>query len=205
MKTTFYVVRHGETDWNRERRNQGWKDIPLNDKGRKEATETGLKLKNITFHAIYASPLSRALETAQIIARHHNKTIAREDAFKERSFGIFEGAFWGEIDKHPVCVKGFKKYGYYDFQLPQGESRRQLYERVIKRMNELTVSHVDETVLIVAHGGVVRAIALHLGHIDEHDNIFFLPNAAHISFEYDHTHKKYRALHIPHINQTGSK
>lgn len=199
MKTTFYVVRHGETDWNRKRRMQGWKDIPLNEKGRKEASETGLKLKTITFHAIYSSPLLRAWETAQIIAHHHNKTVMKEDAFKEGNFGIFEGISWDDIGKHPKYIEGIARYGRFEFQPPKGESRKQLYERVTKRLNELALTHVDETVLIVAHGGVVRTIATHLGHIDKNDVRFYLPNAGYISFEYIHREKRFKPLHIPMV------
>src|SRR4051812_41703851 len=97
--TTLYLVRHGETDWNRARRIQGSTDIPLNDTGRAQATATGRLLARRQWDAVVASPLSRAVETAALISREIGLgTPELEHAIAERNYGDAEGMTGAEID-----------------------------------------------------------------------------------------------------------
>ena len=84
----IYVVRHGQTDWNKENKLQGNTDIELNDNGRKQALDLKGELKNIDYDIIISSPLKRAIQTAELI--NNNKPIIIEDNLRERSFGDFE-------------------------------------------------------------------------------------------------------------------
>lgn len=199
MVTTFYLVRHGETHWNKAHRMQGWTNNPLNAKGKREAHNIARELKTHKFDALYSSSLLRAIQTADIIAHYHRLTIIKEDAFKERGYGMFEGMIWKEIDNHPLFVRGTETYGKYHFKPPNGESKEELHNRVINRLNELVQLHKEEKVLIVTHGGVIRAIAMHLGVIDKEDDTFFVPNAGYISFEYLHARKQFKPMHIPMV------
>jgi uncharacterized phosphatase len=120
--TELYLVRHGETDWNRQRRIQGLTDIPLNDTGRAQARATGELLARRSWDAVYASPLARARETAAIIAGElglPGPTLL--DALVERNYGDAEGLDWMQVDSrfpHGAAVPG-------------RESREQVGARVV--------------------------------------------------------------------------
>ena len=86
-----YLMRHGQTDWNKEYRLQGATDIPLNEEGRRQAKEAAEKMRDIPFECVYSSPLIRAKETAQIISAFHDIPTVVDDRLKEMSFGIYEG------------------------------------------------------------------------------------------------------------------
>ena len=87
----LYIVRHGETDWNKERRIQGQADIPLNGFGRHLAEETGKGLSDIAFDICISSPLSRAVETAELILGGKDTPVAKDSRITEMAFGIWEG------------------------------------------------------------------------------------------------------------------
>ena len=91
MGRNIYIFRHGETDYNAEKRAQGWIDIPLNDNGKKQAVLLAQKLADIKIDCIYSSPLLRALSTAEIVANKRQIKIIVNDGLKERYFGAFEG------------------------------------------------------------------------------------------------------------------
>lgn len=101
MKNTYctiYLVRHGETEWNVKKLIQGQKDIPLNEKGKKQAG----KLKKIKFDAIYSSDLKRAAETAKIIAGKRRLKIIKSTALRERYFGKFQGELFGDSQNKSI-------------------------------------------------------------------------------------------------------
>ena len=95
----LYIVRHGETDWNKARRVQGFSDIPLNEYGRHLARQTAEGMKEIRFDLAYTSPLIRARETAEIILEGRNIPLIESDGIKEMGFGAYEG----------MCVTGKEK------------------------------------------------------------------------------------------------
>ena len=147
--TDLYLVRHGETDWNRQRRIQGLTDIPLNETGRAQATATGMLLSRRHWDGIYASPLSRARETASIIADQvglGEPTLV--DALVERNYGQAEGLDWLEVEKrypHGTVVPG-------------RESREQVGARVVPALMELAADRPGQALLVVSHGGAIRAV-----------------------------------------------
>src|SRR6266851_890326 len=97
MTSTIYLIRHGETDWNRDRRIQGQSDTPLNDVGRAQARLLGLKLLDVRFELAYSSDLSRAIETAELILEPRPIAIATDVGLRERAFGEWEGGLAEEI------------------------------------------------------------------------------------------------------------
>ena len=147
--TDLYLVRHGETDWNRQRRIQGLTDIPLNETGRAQARATGMLLSRRDWDGIFASPLSRARETAEIIAAEvglPEPTLV--DALVERNYGKAEGLDWLQVETnfpHGTVVPG-------------RESREQVGARVIPALMELAAGRQGEALLIVSHGGAIRAV-----------------------------------------------
>ena len=147
--TDLYLVRHGETDWNRQRRIQGLTDIPLNETGRAQARATGMLLSRRHWDGIYASPLSRARETASIIADQvglGEPTLV--DALVERNYGQAEGLDWLEVEtRYP-----------HGTVVPGRESREQVGARVIPALMELAADRPGESLLVVSHGGAIRAV-----------------------------------------------
>lgn len=146
--TDLYLVRHGETAWNRQRRIQGLTDIPLNDTGREQARTTGMLLTRRPITRIVASPLSRARETAEIIAAQLGlREPELREAFVERNYGEAEGLDFHEIDvRYPPGV-----------EVPGRESREDVAARVIPALQSLAVEYPGEAIAVVSHGGAIRA------------------------------------------------
>ncbi|MEN9620695.1 MAG: hypothetical protein RL499_888 [Actinomycetota bacterium] len=147
--TVFALVRHGETDWNRERRIQGSTDIPLNDTGREQARATGALLASRRWTALVASPLSRASETASLIGAEVGLGDPElEPRLAERDYGAAEGLTGPEIDlRYPDGA-----------DVPGREPREAVAERAVAALHELAARHPGEAVIVVAHGGVIRSV-----------------------------------------------
>jgi probable phosphoglycerate mutase len=149
--TVFYLVRHGETDWNRQRRIQGSTDIPLNDTGRGQAARTGRLLARRSWDGIVSSPLSRALETAVIVADAvgiEESDIEIVDALVERQYGAAEGLDDSELLR---LYPG-------DTLVPGRESRDEVADRVLPALVSLADRHPTSSLIIATHGGVIRAV-----------------------------------------------
>lgn len=147
--TLLYLVRHGETDWNRARRIQGSTDIPLNATGRTQAAATGVLLARRQWDGIYSSPLSRAFETASIIAAGTGLGRPQPiDAIVERNYGTAEGMTGYEIDRRfPPGT-----------EVPGRETRDEVAARVLPALLQLAEEHPDQSLIVVSHGGVIRSI-----------------------------------------------
>lgn len=145
----LYLVRHGETDWNLARRIQGSTDIPLNATGREQAATTGQLLARRKWDAVYSSPLSRAYETASIIADELGLPApVPVDALVERAYGEAEGL------ADPELATRFPG----DTPVPGRESRGAVVARVLPALMELAEAHPDEAIVVVSHGGVIRSV-----------------------------------------------
>jgi broad specificity phosphatase PhoE len=159
------LIRHGETDWNREGRLQGSQDIPLNEFGRTQAAEAAGRLRELV--PGYAgldyvvSPMARARETMAIIARELGMapdTARVENELRELTFGKWEGKTWRELrkeDRELAQARERDKWGYVP---PEGESYRMLSERI----RPVLAGFERETVM-VSHGGVARAVLALVG------------------------------------------
>lgn len=158
-KTMIYIVRHGETDWNITRRMQGATDIPLNEKGRKQAEAIAKHLATINLDAIYSSPLKRALETGKIIAAYHKQTpFVVNTALIEKSFGVLEGRTREEYNNYHPSLKWENSWSYPDFRPPEGESLRDVHMRTKKFIRKILQSHRGEKIVLVAHGITIRLL-----------------------------------------------
>lgn len=147
--TNFFLVRHGETDWNLAGKIQGATDIPLNDTGRAQAHATGAKMQGRNWDVIVASPLSRAMETASIIASHLGLPEPRPiDGIVERNYGAAEGLTGPEVES------------FYpnDSPVPGRETRGEVQARVVAALHELAAEFKGKNVIVVCHGGVIRAM-----------------------------------------------
>ena len=170
--TVLYLVRHGETDWNRARKIQGSTDIPLNDTGRDQAATSGRLLARRQWDGIYASPLSRAFETAEIIARETGlSSPVAIPTLVERNYGTAEGMTGGEIDR--LFPNGA--------EVPGRETREQVAARVMPALHELAAQHPGENLIVVAHGGVIRTV---LNTVDPDGRVEAIRNGSIHSFRH---------------------
>lgn len=153
--TTILLVRHGETDWNLHRRLQGHADTPLNDRGREQAGALAAELAHEPIDAVYSSDLVRAHETARIVAERHGLHVTAIDALRERNFGTWEGLSDDEIEaRFPERQDGV---------LGDGETREEMAHRVLDALQRIAEQHPDGRVLVVSHGGPLRAVLRHCG------------------------------------------
>lgn len=155
----LYLARHGQTDWNLEKRLQGGTDNHLNETGRAQAGQLGDKLAGIRFAAIYHSSLARAGETAALARPGQaGKPLA---ALAERSFGKFEGMY--EDGRDAELSAEFKaRSGNLEDSLDGGESVASQARRVAQAITEIRARHRHGSVLIVSHGGVTPLILAEL-------------------------------------------
>jgi len=168
----LYFIRHGETDWNREGRLQGSKDIPLNDLGRQQAAQVGQPLRDLLGPRVeklpwIVSPMIRARETADIL-RHAigmPKGGYRIDPrLEEINFGSWEGLTWRDVSQHFPDRARARARNKWGFVPPDGESYAMLLDRVWPVFDDLT----GETI-VVAHGGIARTLLVRLAGMKENE------------------------------------
>jgi len=160
-KVRILLARHGQTEWNAQRRFQGKTDVPLNESGLNEARMLAVRLKNWPVDVIYTSPFSRALETAKIVS-DLNVNAARLEVrseLEEMSFGN-----WEKLSVHDVAKSFPGRYEAWKDDPskvvpPGGESFEDVVKRVKPVLDDI-LNREDREVLIVAHGGVIRAIVV---------------------------------------------
>lgn len=161
-----YFMRHGETDWNTEKRLQGTTDIPLNKNGEELAKITSQNIKNegIRFEKIYTSPLCRAIKTAEYMNEGINAPLIIDNRIKEFNFGSAEGHTFQEITTDPQF--GALKNWFLDPQNYKAEQGSESYEDFFGRLSDFLDNEIKplekegklNNILIVCHGGVVRGL-----------------------------------------------
>ncbi len=160
MSLRLIVVRHGETDWTREGRYTGSRDVPLNPLGLKQGDATAAALGGRFVAAVYASPLERARTSAEIIAKPHRLEVAVEPAFREMTFGAWEGLTRDEVAAaFPDGHRTWRETPHLALP-PGGETLAQVRVRVAEALGELRAQHAGETVVLVTHGVVMRLLVL---------------------------------------------
>jgi len=147
----IYMVRHGQTDWNKKHWVQGRFDVPLNDHGREQARATGKELSDVHFDVCYSSPLVRAKETAELVLEGTSTPILLDDRLVEMAYGDYEGTDWLAEDYQ-------RKRRLIAMRYPGGESYFDVVYRAYSFLHEIIQKHKDENVLIVCHGGIGRVI-----------------------------------------------
>ncbi|MEB3102056.1 histidine phosphatase family protein [Ferviditalea candida] len=152
---TLYFMRHGETEWNRQNRIQGRKDVCLNEKGMKQVHDASKWLiqNSIVIHRIVSSPLQRAAQSALLIAEKRGLPIEFNACFAERGFGELEGLTFGEI----AAKFNIHDPENMDSSLYGVESITELYQRVWQGLCTLSEPNT-ENVLIVTHGSIIRIL-----------------------------------------------
>lgn len=182
MQKHIYIVRHGETDYNFQGICQGQKcNIGLNEKGKKQAEELSVKLKDKGIEAIYSSPLLRAIETANIIGKHLNLEVKINENLIEGNFGIAEGKTMEEVRDLGIYLQWISSDRQYDsVSYPGGETKRQIIKRIHKSLHEICSKEKSEKILLVTHSAIARLINWQAGKY-----IHGLPNGSVYEFIYD--------------------
>ncbi len=155
----LYLVRHGQTDMNKEKLYYGWTDCPINDVGRKQAKTLHQYFKNVHCHKVITSDLKRSVETAEIITEGQNVVLEKRQAFRELNFGLWEGKHYKALQKE--YPEAFEQWGkdWKSFCMPEGEAFFTFYERIRKELeNVIQQTPEDNTVLLVTHNGVMSAM-----------------------------------------------
>jgi broad specificity phosphatase PhoE len=153
--TTILLARHGETDWNLQRRVQGHSDTPLNETGRAQALALAETLEGAELDAVYSSDLARASDTARVVADRLGLEVTVLPELRERHFGSWEGLTDEEIfARYPGARSG--SWG-------DGETKEEMRKRVLRALRQIAAEHPRGRVLVVTHGGPVRALLVESG------------------------------------------
>jgi 2,3-bisphosphoglycerate-dependent phosphoglycerate mutase len=155
LATTIVLIRHGETDWNRDNRFQGHADPPLNDAGRVQALTLACGMRDGPFSALYTSPLRRAHETAAILGAQLGLEPIREPALMEVDVGSWSGLSRTEVEER--FPAGYARWLEYGHGWDDGETYDELGARVVAGLFAIASRHEREVVLAVTHGGPIRA------------------------------------------------
>ena len=157
------LIRHGETNWNKEGRFQGQIDIPLNEKGKEQASKASKYLEEIEFTKAISSSMKRPYETAKIILNNNNIQIKKIESLVEISHGLWEGKLEEEIKRTwPEMLKNWHE-NPESVTMPEGESIKQVSDRTISAWNLICDSQQkDDTTLLVAHDAVNKTLICHI-------------------------------------------
>ena len=154
--TTILLARHGESDWNRAQRWQGHADRPLTDHGRAQARALADRLEGVELDAVYSSDLQRARETAEVVAERRGLSVHALPALREVDVGSWSGLTRAEAQER--FPDGYRRWLAGAEAWDDGETYEQLSERVLGTVVAIAAAHPGERVLLVAHGGSIRAI-----------------------------------------------
>jgi len=177
--TTLLLVRHGETDWNRDGRWQGGSDTRLNDLGREQARELAEQLDG-SIDALYSSDLARARETAEIVAAKLGLEVQVDPRLRERSFGSWEGLTMLEIEERFADSHRRWRAGE-GAGADDAEAFEDFFARVTEFLADVLRLHPDEEVLVISHGGsirVIHALAAGVDYVRDHRLIPGVPNCS---------------------------
>ncbi len=156
MAVRFLLIRHGQTDWNLNKRYCGFIDVELNEEGRKQAARLGKRLRDEKVQTIYASDRKRAVETAQIV--FGGAAIEIHAGLREINFGCFEGLSHAEIMERYHDVYTQWLHDPFNTVIPGGESLQDFRLRVVNAFYGIAGAYNDTTVAVVAHGGVLSML-----------------------------------------------
>lgn len=161
----IYFVRHGETQYNIEKRIQGFCDSPLTDRGISQAKSVGKGLENIEFTAVYTSESQRVIDTANYAVSHLNLPTKTDPRLKEMNFGVLESLLASEIsEQYGDILEKLFALNDMDMTPPKGESYNQLYTRTTSMIKEIVENHQNEggNILVFSHGVTIGIYLMQL-------------------------------------------
>ena len=201
MNRVFYIFRHGETDWNKERRCQGHTNTSLNENGQLQAINLAERMYPIPLDIIFSSDLERALVTGKTVATRKKIPLIVDSRLREMHYGQAEGLLYEEA----VSLFGqeiWRKMSVYrseydDVGFPDGETRKVSRERFLAVLNHIIDSTEHKVIGISTHGGAIRNI-LH-SFLPEDQPMIAIPNCVVYKLEYISSEKQFQTGTIPFI------
>jgi len=158
VMTTVYLIRHGQTDWNKEEIFRGRADVPLNDHGRDEAQALARYLEDVNVDACFSSPLSRARETAEIVADPHSIEVNIDEGFIDVDYGEWQGSPAAKVrEKYAETYQRWIERPHH-IKFPGGESLSAVRKRALASLDVIRVGYPDATVFVVAHRVVTKVV-----------------------------------------------
>jgi broad specificity phosphatase PhoE len=154
--TLVILARHGESDWNAAGRYQGHADRPLTDRGRRQARELADRLAGVHLDAVYASDLARARDTAAPVAEAHALEVETLAELREVDVGSWSGLTREEAEQR--FPRGYRRWLRWELAWEDGESYEAMGERVVEAVRRLAARHPGGRILVVSHGGSIRAV-----------------------------------------------
>ena len=185
--TTFYLIRHGQTDWNKAHKLQGHADNPLNEIGEQQARELAKILKDVPFDLAFSSDLTRAKRTAEIIVLEKKLHVETTKLLRERHFGKFEGEPTKTLLAYFALMKELsheeRKKRRMDDDL---ENDEEVSTRLITFLRETAITHPGKKILVASHGGMLRMFLLHIGYMTyEQSDKMILENGGYVEIDTD--------------------
>ena len=156
--TRLYLIRHGQSEWNRARRVQGHTNSPLTELGHRQAQAVAEALARRGIDVLYASDLSRAHDTALAIGNETNLELTLDPRLREMCYGILEGLTWDEAEERHPGMYAALRGGPPDRVITGGESRNQLIERALAFMGDVLERHPGQNICAATHGGLIAYV-----------------------------------------------
>jgi broad specificity phosphatase PhoE len=156
--TRFILVRHGETEWNRNERFRGRADLSLNENGHRQAEAAALKLKGRDAAAIYASPMKRTLETADPISRELGVSVTPTEGLIDIDYGEWQGLSLEEANTKDSVMYHKWHHSPHEVRFPGGEGLAHVRDRVVAAVHEIAAGHDKQTVVLVSHKVVCQVL-----------------------------------------------
>jgi broad specificity phosphatase PhoE len=183
--TTFYLIRHGETEANAGRVIQGQSNSLLTEKGRQQAADLAQELKSVQFAAAYSSDLSRAKDTADILIKDRDLKLVTDPGLRERNFGHYQGQPGHLLDDYFEQLYKKTDDEVFNWQFEDLESDAAVYQRFMAVMTEAAKDHPDQNVLVVTHGGLMRIFLYKNGYADNQElGLLALKNTGYVIADY---------------------
>jgi broad specificity phosphatase PhoE len=190
MKTTLYLARHGQTQWNKVQRFQGQLDSSLTPLGQQQSEQLALDLTKQKIDLIVSSTLGRSINSALICQRILNIPIARSDALIERDLGPWQGKYIAEIqaDKnyHEIL------HQFTEISLPSGESATSCGTRIYHALEQLAQNHLNKRILVIFHGEALRCFLAKLGQNSSNNAYELFDNACLLPLTYWHSDARFQ-------------
>ena len=156
--TTIYLIRHGQTDWNRDKIFRGRADVPLNERGRNEAAALSRHLEEVQPETCYASPLSRARETAEIVVRPHSLDMKLDEGIIDIDYGKWQGLSEAEVSRRFAVTRRKWSERPHQVRFPGGESLSMVGKRSLASLERIRAENPRATVFVVAHRVVTKVL-----------------------------------------------
>lgn len=193
---TIYLVRHGQTEWNRVHRLQGWtRGIFLDEVGLKQAQSAAKRLAGVTLHAIFTSPLERARQTADIINEHHQASVVEDDRLIEWRMDAWQGRYFADLEREEP--DDWRIFMTDPSQMTRGysESIAEVADRMEAACHAAAAHVKDGAALIVSHGDPIRALLARVLHIPlAHMRSFEIGNATVSAIHWEAERRVVRTL-----------